>query len=119
MALVYDLSHFRSEIIGVILINISILFSSLTLSLSLPLPLSLINNMEPNNFQRRRSSIFPQYLRKKSHRKDSTFASESTTNLWPISIDEKQPDLYDYQTQPQIDTSFKFGWINGVYVSLA
>src|SRR5690606_33098709 len=45
--------------------------------------------MEPNNYQtRRRSSIFPQYLRRKSHRKDSTFASESTTNLWPLAIDD-------------------------------
>lgn len=67
---------------------------------------------------RRRSSIFPQYLRRKSTRKDSTFASESTTNLWPYLVEEKRPSLHDYQNENKNqDLATKFGWINGVYVS--
>lgn len=71
-----------------------------------------------HNSHRRRSSIFPQYLRRKSQRKDSIFASESTVNLWPIKIEEKQPDLLVYarEAQNSKDISFKFGWVNGVYV---
>ncbi|KAJ6220118.1 hypothetical protein RDWZM_005930 [Blomia tropicalis] len=67
---------------------------------------------------RRASSIFPQYLRRKSQRKDSTLVSESTTNLWPFMVEEKQPTLYDYQEQDKgtRGVGFKFGWVNGVYI---
>lgn len=74
------------------------------------------------NRSRRRSSIFPQYLRRKSKRKDSTFASESTTNLWPFAVEEKQPSLFDYQPgggqEGKANLGLKFGWVNGVYVSV-
>ena len=69
---------------------------------------------------RRASSIFPQYLRRKTQRKDSTLVSESTTNLWPFMVEEKQPTLYDYQEQDKgtRGVGFKFGWVNGVYVRI-
>lgn len=74
------------------------------------------------NRSRRRSSIFPQYLRRKSKRQDSTFASESTTTLWPFAVEEKQPSLFDYQPggglgDGKANLGLKFGWVNGVYVS--
>lgn len=81
-------------------------------------PATTSSNATNTNIHRRRSSIFPQYLRRKSQRKDSIFASESTVNLWPIKIADKQPDLlvYAQEAQNSKDISFKFGWVNGVYV---
>lgn len=71
--------------------------------------------MEMNH--RRRSSIFPQYLRR-SERKDSIFQSESTKILYPYTIDEKRPgDYQKIKNDDQKSTALKFGWINGVYVS--
>ena len=71
--------------------------------------------------QRRRSSLFPQYLRRKSlgGRKDSTFASDSTKKLYPFQVDDKQPDpsKYGASGQDSSASAFKFGWVNGVYVS--
>jgi hypothetical protein len=74
----------------------------------------------PNLNSRRKSSIFPAFLRRKSDRKDSVFASESTTSLWPFSTEDKLPDLSGYSDPNKSDKEekFKFGWINGVYVSL-
>ncbi|XP_027199641.1 solute carrier family 12 member 2-like [Dermatophagoides pteronyssinus] len=70
--------------------------------------------MEMNH--RRRSSIFPQYLRR-SERKDSIFQSESTKILYPYTIDEKRPGDYQKITNDdQKSTALKFGWINGVYI---
>ncbi|KAH9491151.1 hypothetical protein DERF_015883 [Dermatophagoides farinae] len=68
------------------------------------------------NVTRRRSSIFPQYLRR-SERKDSIFQSESTKILYPYTIDEKRPGDYQSDTNnDQESSSLKFGWINGVYI---
>ncbi|XP_054159626.1 solute carrier family 12 member 1-like [Oppia nitens] len=71
------------------------------------------------SFPRRLSSIFPAYIRRKSNRKDSIFTSESTTTLYPF-FNDKLPTLCEY-TDPNIkndesSSTFKFGWINGVYV---
>ena len=78
-------------------------------------------NGSVNQIRRRRSSLFPQYLRTKSlsGRKDSTFASDSTKKLYPFQVDDKQPDPKKYgASQPDSNaSSFKFGWVNGVYVS--
>lgn len=72
-----------------------------------------------NSFTRRLSSIFPSYIRRKSGRKDSIFASDSTTNLWPFYIEEKLPTIFGYNDSSVSsgESKFKFGWINGVYVS--
>ncbi len=74
----------------------------------------------PNLNARRKSSIFPAYLRRKSARKDSVFASESTTSLWPFSTEDKLPNISGYRDSNKSEAGgeFKFGWINGVYVSL-
>ncbi|KPM08222.1 hypothetical protein QR98_0067360 [Sarcoptes scabiei] len=66
------------------------------------------------NMNRRRSSVFPQYLRRNTERKDSIFASESTNNLFPYTIDDKEINLNNYLNQSQ--NGLKFGWINGVYI---
>ena len=70
------------------------------------------------SFTRRLSSILPSYIRRKSGRKDSIFASESTTSLWPFYIEEKLPTIFGYKDSnvSEKDNKFKFGWINGVYV---
>jgi len=71
----------------------------------------------PDLSSRRRSSIFPAFLRRKSDRKDSIFESVSTKKLWPFSTKDSLPNLGNYETSIAIDGKFKFGWINGVYVS--
>jgi hypothetical protein len=78
------------------------------------------NFLRPYNQTRRKSSIFPAYLRRKSARKDSVFASESTTSLWPFSTEDKLPNISGYRDSNKSSEreEFKFGWINGVYVSL-
>jgi hypothetical protein len=84
---------------------------------------NLSNFLSPNAHNlttRRKSSIFPAYLRRKSARKDSVFASESTTPLWPFSAEDKLPNIFGYRdsNKSSEEEKFKFGWINGVYVSL-
>ncbi len=78
------------------------------------------NFLHPYTQTRRKSSIFPAYLRRKSARKDSVFTSESTTSLWPFSTEDKLPNLDGYRDSNKSSEGegFKFGWINGVYVSL-
>lgn len=76
------------------------------------------NNIDYNYQQRRRSSIFPLYLRQQNKRKDSTFASQSTTNLYPSVDEELQPGLILNKDNNNNNkrSNLKFGWINGVYV---
>ena len=96
--------------------------TSLTFPTSPIPPSSQATPSTASSFARRLSTIFP--FGKQQSRNDSTFTTDSfarRASLWPFKIEEKLPTIFGYKdSNIKSDTKsekFKFGWINGVYVS--